>query len=610
MTKTVPNRFRQFCSGHTLGMSAFIGMALLLIVFAGWTPSAEAQNDSSTMDDVCKKAKQTQDQTFEPIIIERTFGAESIDSIKQFQESQGLEVTGELDAATLTALRCLATSESDSATDSAQPEDTPAKAAIDDVIEQLKEELYSEISVLEEATEEQIERIARLTQSLGSTEEQTQQHSLNLDKHEKHLKDNSVKLYETLVSLDAIQQELEAMANRVHTDNSQNNEEQEESNRILTSSDSHPLLLSTLCLLIPLGIFLHQSGFAGPSSRAGVPRSTAWMVASWVGAGFGFYLVGFGIMFGASQFGWAGMPLQFFGDLLQTHPVDAEPEILNRLTIHVMLVGIVSVIACSAVSDRMTTLGHLFTGFFTGAVVYPLFGHWSNTEPLLDGNPGWLSALGYTPSGGATGVALLAGVAGISLAIGMRGRGAAAQPDEYLSPYTTSGTLLLWVAWSGVILGTSTADTVVASLLFAMFTGTIGAGVAVVLIDRFLSSESYWRLRLASVALTGLVASSGVYSIATGKELILIGIVAGGLHTLAAHRIRRYLGSGIELCSSFAVGGLVGTLGAVLLSPDVDQILPQLLGFASALVLAIVAGRLIALPARNWAISRPSQEAV
>ncbi len=619
MTIAAPTYPWRPSGGNAVELLGCISLVLLLFACAGWTPSAGAQAAAPTREEIRAAQQQLLEQGFNPGVIDGAYGSKTIRAIKQFQRSLDLTVTGKFDAPTLAALSHQA---------------TPDEETVERLrgLEQQVEELGAGLKTLGEALELNslaivdnterldagIKRIDQITLPLGSTVEQTQQHAVTLDKHEKHLKDNSVKLYETLLNVEEAQQSIEATRKLVH-DTQPEEHEQDASNSTYAGADSQLLLSLPLCLLVPLGVLLHHGGFLGAAASANNrttsssvhPGPTAWVVAAWVGAGLGFYLLGFGIMFGTSLSSWVGTPLHFFADLLQKAPAGIKPELLTVLMPQVLLAGIAGVIVCSAVPDRLPPLGHLITALLVGGIIYPLFGHWASAEQLLSDNEGWLSAVGFMSSGGASGVALLAGVAGLSLANGLRRSGAAAQQEQHASELTrwaTPGLLLLWVAWYGVILATSIGELPIAPLLLATYLTSVGAGVAALVINRLFSTDPRWEQRLAGAALVGTIAASGAHTTASATELMLLGLLAGGLHTFALHLLRPRLGRSSELAGSVAVGGLLGTLGPTLFGPDgflfvpsVDRILPQLLGIGAALVLAGVAGKLLAWPARRWA---------
>ena len=183
-----------------------------------------------------------------------------------------------------------------------------------------------------------------------------------------------------------------------------------------------PLLPFALGLLLPAGILLYPVARApkariGNASRLGPSGcSAAGLLLALVGALLGFALIGIGIRNGTSLGGVMGMPFDFLADVLVLSPDTPLPAVAVPLVAQLPLVVAMAVLAAMTVRTRLTALGGLLVGFAVGALLLPLFGHWSGAaaENVAQAN-GWLAALGFTDTGGVASTALVGGGAARAL---------------------------------------------------------------------------------------------------------------------------------------------------------------------------------------------------
>jgi Amt family ammonium transporter len=472
-----------------------------------------------------------------------------------------------------------------------------------------------------EAERKRVDPIALRVDSLA---EQVEQHDAAIDKHQTRIEDNSVKLYETLLGIDATGQELETLRDSLRRLANPKPGGAAGGGPGGKRGGDGGKLLGTLALglLLPVGFTLYEGGRAGTRAPApGVPDPGARNLLAWLGGILGYALIGFGVMFGATQGGWVGSPVEFLPDLARTGLVQDLPERLTLLASQLALAGTLGLVVCSAVGRRLSALGHLLTALLAGALIYPLFGHWVAAGRLLADNRGWLEGSGFMDPGGATGVAALAGFSALSLALGLPRRGgrkggkAQAASGEPPAGETTTwagaGALLLWTAWHGVILSASETGGPVGRMVVATSLAAAGSALAVLVIGSLFEADDGWLQRLAGGVLAGVVAASGAYASASALEMLLLGLVAGTLYAFAARALRRWLGAAVELAVIFALGGLWGSLAVALFGPDgflhvpsADRLVAQAKGLGVALALALLAGRLLALPLRRVALLR------
>lgn len=460
------------------------------------------------------------------------------------------------------------------------------------------------------------QRTSRIVLDLAATTEQAEKNADALNRHEKHLKDNSNRLFEMAIKMDEVAYESQQKK--------QKQQMQQEERQTLQTMDSRLLFMLVPCLLLPLGVLLYQSACShAVSDNKKVSdsiksdpalisvHSGGWVLAAWAGAGLGFYLLGSGIMLGDSQAGWIGMPTQFLIELFSVPLEKVQPALLSVLVPHTLLAACVGVLVCSVVNDRLPPFAHFFAGLFFGIIIYPLSGHWITTG-LIAENQGWLVAAGFKPSGGAASVALLAGAAGLSLSHGLQRTKASLEQVGLVDSTGRifGGTLLLWIAWYGIILAASPLSYSSAQLISGSFLVVAGTSMATLLFGSLFLGNPFSHQRFAGSALVGLIAVSAVYKSASAGSLLLFGLFAGSLYVAALQLLRRLkpdLPQDSELAGIMVVGGFLGTIGATLFgldgfifAPGLDRIWPQFLGLGAIVVLALAAGKFLALSMARW----------
>jgi Amt family ammonium transporter len=201
-------------------------------------------------------------------------------------------------------------------------------------------------------------------------------------------------------------------------------------------------------------VFLMQAGFlcleSGLTRRKNSINVAIKNLADFCLTTIAFWVVGFGLMFGASWGGWTGFS-QFTLDFSQSEPLFSAFFIFQ-----VMFCGAAVTIMSGAVAERLKFSSYLIATFFISALVYPVFGHWSWGGLYEGATNGWLNGMGFVDFAGSTVVHSVGGW--VSLAIIMvvgarRGRfpkGGKPQriPPSNL-PLATLGVVFLFIGWLG-----------------------------------------------------------------------------------------------------------------------------------------------------------------
>ena len=178
----------------------------------------------------------------------------------------------------------------------------------------------------------------------------------------------------------------------------------------------HSLVNSLWVLVCAALVFQMQCGFL--CLESGLTRSkNAISVAVKNAADFAvsfflFWLVGFGLMFGATQSGWFGTSL-FAPSLVDRGSPDTATFFFFQATFCATAATIIS----GAVAERMRFGAYVLCTVCVSGFIYPLFGHWAWAGAIEGHAQGWLARLGFIDFAGATVVHLVGGTAALAAAI-------------------------------------------------------------------------------------------------------------------------------------------------------------------------------------------------
>ncbi len=344
-------------------------------------------------------------------------------------------------------------------------------------------------------------------------------------------------------------------------------------------------IINTLWVLIAgCMVFLMQAGFAMlESGMARSKNAVNVMMKNYMDLCVGsllFWLVGYGLMFGANPTGWYGTDL--FG------LVKAPDWDFNLLFFQMMFAATAATIVSGAMAERTNYMAYLIGTCGITAIIYPVFGSWAW------GDGGWLKAMGFIDFAGSTVVHSVGGWCALAAVILLGPRLGKFSSDGQVRNlpghnlgYVAIGGFLLWFGWFGFNGGsTLAAGTNLGHILLnthlAGAAGAIGALLMSVL------------LRQPALLTNGVNGSiAGLVSITAGcasmalPYAVLTGAVGGALSVLAAKLLEKMrLDDVVGAVAVHGVCGAWGTLAAGLfLLGDMfnpHQILVQLIGIGAA----------------------------
>ncbi|MFC5051839.1 ammonium transporter [Rubritalea spongiae] len=235
-----------------------------------------------------------------------------------------------------------------------------------------------------------------------------------------------------------------------------------------SAADSITLDMNLLFVFVCAGmVFLMQAGFcllelgyARSKSCLNVVMKNATDICVAV---ILYFVIGFGIMFGASKTGWFGTELPWISDFSVDSPI------WMFLLFQSMFVGTAATIVSGALAERAKFMGYLVFSAVLSGLIYPISGHWAwgnLSGGLVEGfgyvaessesSGGWLADMGFIDFAGSTVVHAVGGAAALAgiIVIGARkGRFAEDGTPKLVSghnkPLVALGTLILWFGWFG-----------------------------------------------------------------------------------------------------------------------------------------------------------------
>ena len=287
------------------------------------------------------------------------------------------------------------------------------------------------------------------------------------------------------------------------------------------------LLCAAVVFLMQAGFLCLESGIARVKNSINIAIKN---VADFVIAVASYWLVGFGIMFGASAAGLAGTG-PFMLDFDQNHWQTA------FFVFQSVFVGAAATIVSGAIAERTSFWTYIAMSFGLSAFIYPIVGHWC-WGSLLYGEPatGWLESMGFIDFAGSTVVHSTGGWAALAavILIGPRSGRFAADGKATEIPASnlalaTVGALLLIFGWFGFNCGsTLSVDSSIAPIAAKTMLSAVTGGLVCSLFSYFHSERRQWETgALINGILGGLVAITAGCATVTTLGALAIGAIAG-----------------------------------------------------------------------------------
>lgn len=281
------------------------------------------------------------------------------------------------------------------------------------------------------------------------------------------------------------------------------------------------LLCAGQVLLMQAGFCLLESGTSRAKNSINVAIKN--LVDVCVSA-LSFWIVGFGLMYGQSVYGWFGSSHFLIGG-------DAGSGLIAFFLFQVVFCGTATTIISGAVAERIRFRSYVIVSVIVSAVVYPVFGHWAWGGVLSGTGTGWLASLGFIDFAGSTVVhsvgawVALAAVLVVGPRMGRYGKRARPIQSSNL-PMVVLGVIILWFGWLGFNGGSGLelSERVPMILLNTVISAAAGGMMSLVVVMVRLGRPDVSLVGNGVIA--GLVAVTAGCHVLTPVTSLLVGMVA------------------------------------------------------------------------------------
>ncbi|MCO4785582.1 MAG: ammonium transporter [Marinomonas atlantica] len=321
-------------------------------------------------------------------------------------------------------------------------------------------------------------------------------------------------------------------------------------------------------------VFLMQAGFlcleSGRIRSKNSINVAAKNISDFILSSAVFNLVGFGLMFGTSQFGVFGTSDFLFGE-------QADSSSIAFFLFQMMFCGTAATLVSGAVAERMTFSGYLVITVILSACIYPIIGHWAWNGVYSDVSQGWLESLGFIDFAGSTIVHSVGGwVALIAIwMIGPRLRRfdkGIHLPQGSNLPLSGLGVLLIWMGWIGFNGGsTLQLSQAVPHILLNTFMSAVWGGIGATAL--FYALRRYINVsQLLNGVIAGLVGITAGCHVVSVNSAIFIGFISGLITVFGSMLMEHWkLDDALDVVPAHLFAGIWGTL-AVSLFGDLDKV--------------------------------------
>lgn len=313
-------------------------------------------------------------------------------------------------------------------------------------------------------------------------------------------------------------------------------------------------------------VFFMQAGFAMVESGFTRAKNTVnIMMKNLMDFSIGtlsFFLVGFGLMFGATNGLFGTTHFALIGT-----DVQGADWTWTFLIFQTVFAGTAATIVSGAMAERTKFTGYLAYSFFICAFIYPIFGSWA-WGGLLDGG-GWLENMGFQDFAGSTVVHSIGGWLALAGAIVLGPRIGKYSPDGkpraipgHNIALGALGVFILWFGWFGFNPGSTTfGDGNLGRIAVTTNLAAAGGAITAMLTAWAVLKKPDGSMALNG-ALAGLVAITAPCATVSPIGALIIGLVAGILVVFSVLFIDRVLrvDDPVGAVSVHGVNGAFGTL--------------------------------------------------
>ncbi len=354
------------------------------------------------------------------------------------------------------------------------------------------------------------------------------------------------------------------------------------------------VLAACLVFFMQAGFALVESGFTRAKNACNIIMKNVMDLSM---GSIAFWLVGFGLMFGATN-GFVGTSGFMY---------DGGDSGFNWafLIFQTVFAATAATIVSGAMAERTKFAGYFIYSIAICVIVYPIFGSWAwNSLPTDSslGGGGWLENMGFADFAGSTVVHSIGGWAALAGAIVLGARigkfSKDCKPQRILGhniPMASLGVFILWLGWFGFNAGSTVmvGESGFGGLAHIAVTTNLSAAagaIAAMLTSWFMFKKPDTTFTVNG-ALAGLVGITAGCNAVDPGAAILIGLIAGVVVVLSVIMFDKLrIDDPVGAISVHGVCGAWGTLAVGLFSTSAglfygygaSQLVVQLIGVAAA----------------------------
>lgn len=327
------------------------------------------------------------------------------------------------------------------------------------------------------------------------------------------------------------------------------------------------LISAALVMFMQAGFTMLESGMVRAKNSYNVAIKN---VSDFCIAVLGFWLIGFGLMFGLegnSFFGLSG----FYGSEVE------KPFDMAFFIFQATFVGTAATIVSGAVAERAKFSAYLLMSLMVCTFIYPISGHWAWGSALGAETEGWLEAKGFIDFAGSSVVHSVGGwlaLAGV-LVLGPRiGRFDANGKPQEIHGHNLSlaalGVFILFFGWFGFNGGSAlAADASVPGIVLNTVLAATAGGAVALIVSMLLGHGKVSVQATLNGILAGLVSvTAGCMVLEPGGALLVGGLGAAVVYFadyLLLHKLK--CDDPVGAIAVHGVGGAWGTLALALFAP-------------------------------------------
>ena len=317
-------------------------------------------------------------------------------------------------------------------------------------------------------------------------------------------------------------------------------------------------LCAALIFFMEAGFALLEAGFIRSKNTMSI---IAKVIIDITFGGIAFFIVGFGIAYGASN-GWFAFDMG-----ISSNDLGLGLTVSNKLFWFIQLgfaVAAISIVS-GALAERMKLWAYAILVFVFCALLYPLVANWV-------WNPnGWLALRGFNDFAGSAAVHAMGGFAALAAALVLGPRlgkynedGSSNTIPGHNLPLAAVGAFILWFGWFGFNPGSSLGAVgnweLIGSVVVNTFLASAAGGIATMVYTYF----TYKKIDITMVIngiLAGLVSITAGCNVVGPGSAIVIGLIAGVLVDVAVLFFDRLkVDDPVGAVAVHGVNGLFGTV--------------------------------------------------